>query len=102
MRSEKKQAQTADAPTLAPVPIHATAVYSLETARHIVYPPLARSCLAREIRLGRLRAIKRAGRIFLLGELLLHWLRGGELKRRSRPSAESTESTCSNEAMETT
>jgi hypothetical protein len=44
--------------------------------------------LPREIRLGRLRAAKRGGRYFLLGEWLLAWLRDGEIRKRAAKSAE--------------
>jgi hypothetical protein len=42
---------------------------------------LARECLPREIRLGRLEARKRGGRYFLLGRWLLHWLETGQAHR---------------------
>jgi hypothetical protein len=42
---------------------------------------LRKSTIRREVRAGRLRVAKRAGRYFLLGEWLLEWLRGGELTR---------------------
>jgi hypothetical protein len=62
-----------------------TAVYNLETARAAL--DLTRSTLNRELRLGRLRASKRAGRYYLLGEWLIEWLRAGEV-RRPRKSEE--------------
>jgi len=43
---------------------------------------LKRGTLPREIRNRRLRAAKRAGRYFVLGEWVLEWLAGGEVKRR--------------------
>jgi hypothetical protein len=61
-------------------------VYSPEAARKAL--GLTASTLRREVREGRLRRIKRAGRNFFLGEYLLEWLRGGEvLKRKRRESA---------------
>jgi hypothetical protein len=43
---------------------------------------LAKNCLPREIRLGRLRVAKRAGKYMILGKWLLEWIEGGELSRR--------------------
>lgn len=43
---------------------------------------LTKSTLIREIRLRRLRAARRAGQTFILGEWLLEWLRAGEVQRR--------------------
>jgi hypothetical protein len=45
---------------------------------------LTRTTLNRELRLGRLRVAKRAGRYFLLGEWLLSWLRNGEVPRKEK------------------
>jgi hypothetical protein len=39
--------------------------------------------LPREIRLGRLRCSKRAGRVFILGSWVLEWLTDAEVKPRS-------------------
>jgi hypothetical protein len=76
--------------------IHPTAVYSVEDARQIL--KLQKSTIRRELREGRIRVAKRAGRYFLLGEWLLEWLRAGELKRR-RPLAPSTNGTKHNGAL---
>ena len=55
------------------------AIYNLVQAQAVLrHVP---SCLPREIRLGRLRVTKRAGRYFILGEWLMQWLRDGELRR---------------------
>jgi hypothetical protein len=43
---------------------------------------LRRTTLPREIRAGRLRAAKRAGRIFILGEWILEWIAAGEVRLR--------------------
>jgi hypothetical protein len=43
---------------------------------------LSKNTLRREVRLGRLRMSKRAGRNYFLGEWLLEWIRAGEIKRR--------------------
>jgi hypothetical protein len=45
------------------------------------------STLATEIRKGRLRVSRRAGRYFILGAWLLQWIRAGERKRPSRGGA---------------
>jgi hypothetical protein len=39
--------------------------------------------IKREIRAGRLRASKRAGRLYVLGEWLIEFFRGGDLLRAS-------------------
>jgi hypothetical protein len=65
--------------------IHPGAVYSLESARAAL--GLARATLRREVRLGRLRVSKRAGRYYLLGAWLLEWLRSGEVRRYFRAAA---------------
>ena len=59
-----------------------TAVYDLEAARSAL--ALTRTTLNRELRLGRLRVAKRAGKIFVLGEWLLAWLRAGEVRRNGQ------------------
>jgi hypothetical protein len=69
--------------------INPDAVYTLESARMIFSPPLAKHTLRREIRLGRLRVSKRGGRYFILGAWLLEWLKGGEVRRyRAHAEAE--------------
>jgi hypothetical protein len=55
------------------------AVYTLVSATAAL--GLARECLPREIRLGRLEARKRGGRYYILGEWLLDWLRRGQAHR---------------------
>jgi len=47
---------------------------------------LTASTIRREVREGRLRVSKRCGRYYLLGEWLLEWIAGGEVKRRVTPS----------------
>jgi hypothetical protein len=42
---------------------------------------LRKSTLRHEMREGRLRISKRAGRYFVLGEWVLEWLREGEIQR---------------------
>jgi hypothetical protein len=46
---------------------------------------LSASTFRREIRLGRLKICKRAGRYFVTGRQLLAWLEGGEVQPR-RPA----------------
>lgn len=65
-------------PPAVPV-LHPRAVYDLAGAARAL--GLARSCLPREIRLGRLRAAKRAGKVLILGKWLLAWIEGGEISR---------------------
>jgi hypothetical protein len=60
--------------------IRPTAVYSVESARSAL--GLTKTTIGREIRLGRLRVAKRAGRYFILGTWLLEWLETGEIRRR--------------------
>ena len=63
--------------------IASNAVYSLESARAAL--GLARATLRREIRLGRLRVSKRAGRYYILGCWLLQWLQAGEIVHDPSP-----------------
>jgi hypothetical protein len=49
------------------------------------------STLATEIRKGRLRVSRRAGRYFILGKWLLEWIERGERKRPSRGGANGVE-----------
>jgi hypothetical protein len=67
----------------APV-IDPEAVFTIEQARATLQ--LAKNCLPREIRLGRLRVAKRAGKYLILGEWLLQWVASGELPRRRSQS----------------
>jgi hypothetical protein len=64
----------------APHVIQSQAVYDREAAR--IALGLTKTTLARELRLGRLRCSKRAGRYYILGEWLLQWLASGEVNRR--------------------
>jgi hypothetical protein len=68
-------------PAAAPV-IERTAVYSVEQLRAAL--ALNQTTLDREIRKGRLRCAKRAGRRWVLGVWVLQWLAGGEKKRPER------------------
>jgi hypothetical protein len=71
--------------------IEPNAVYTLETARQAF--GLKKSCLSREVRAGRLRVSKRAGRYFIFGRWLLEWLKAGEVVRK--PKAATHEETAS-------
>ncbi len=59
--------------------IDPNAVFDLQQARQLL--GLAKNTLGREIRLGRLRCSKRAGKCFVLGSWLLEWIQAGEIKR---------------------
>jgi hypothetical protein len=59
--------------------IHPCAIYTVESLR--VALGLSKSTIGREVRLGRLRVTKRAGKYFLLGVWVLEWLRAGEVRR---------------------
>jgi hypothetical protein len=59
-------------------------VYGLESARQAL--SLKKGCLPREIRLRRLRASKRGGRIMILGRWLIEWVEGGEISPRRPPA----------------
>jgi hypothetical protein len=65
--------------------IHPQSVFGIEDARATLR--LAKNCLPREIRLGRLRVSKRAGRYLILGQWLLEWIAAGELPRRKPATA---------------
>jgi hypothetical protein len=61
------------------------AVYTADAFRRAF--GLRESSLRRELREGRLKVYKRCGKYFILGEDVLAWLRGGEVRRpRSRPA----------------
>jgi hypothetical protein len=79
----REHAPTGNGARTAPATPHVivpTAVYTLATAASGL--GLARECLPREIRLGRLEARKRGGKYFLLGKWLLRWLETGAAHRR--------------------
>jgi hypothetical protein len=62
--------------------IEPSGVYTVDDTRRIL--KLRQSTIRREVREGRLRVARRAGRYYLLGEWLLEWIRGGELPRRGQ------------------
>ena len=49
---------------------------------------LKKSTIRRELREGRLRVSKRAGRYFLLGRWLIEWIESGELAPRTPRATE--------------
>lgn len=77
--------EPAGTPTVSPHVIAPTAVYSAAEARAALR--LTASTIRREVREGRLRIAKRAGKYYLLGSWLLEWLAEGEVVRRQRPAA---------------
>ena len=78
-----KRATESDTPSITPPAIIAeNAVFTVAQVRAML--GLRQSSLRREIREGRLAVNKRCGKYFFLGEQLLDWLRGGEIRRQSR------------------
>jgi hypothetical protein len=67
--------------------IQPTGIYFADTAQNLLR--LTKSTLRREVREGRLRISKRAGRYIILGSWLLEWIAAGELKRRRTEVRES-------------
>ena len=63
--------------------IHVNSVYTLGTLRDLL--GLRAGTLPREIRLGRLRSSKRAGKVLILGGWILEWIESGERKRTTAP-----------------
>jgi hypothetical protein len=64
--------------------IHPTGVYVAEDLRRLLR--LRASTVRREVREGRLRVSKRAGRRFFLGAWVLSWLESGEITKAPRLS----------------
>jgi hypothetical protein len=62
-----------------PVIVHPQAVYTPESLKAAL--GLSKHTVAREVRLGRLRVARRAGKHFILGRWVLSWLESGEVKR---------------------
>lgn len=78
-------AAPAVAPPTPPTPppphvIHPDAVYLREDFRRVFQ--VRASTLRREVREGRLRISKRAGRYYLLGRWIIEWLEAGEVGRK--------------------
>jgi hypothetical protein len=79
----KKATSEAALPARPPHVITPTAVYTVAEARAALH--LKHSTIRREVREGRLRVAKRAGRYYLLGRWLLEWIEQGEIVR-SKPA----------------
>jgi hypothetical protein len=62
-----------------------TGIYTVDEARQIFR--LRQSTIRREVREGRLRISKRAGRYYLLGRWLIEWLEAGEVRRKTGATA---------------
>ena len=77
----RRRALEAAPPTAqaAPHVIDPRAVYFPDDVRRIFR--LKASTIRREVREGRLRVAKRAGRYYLLGAWLLNWIETGELTK---------------------
>jgi hypothetical protein len=69
--------------------VYLDAVYDLRQAREVL--GVAKTCLPRAIRKGHLRASRRGGKYLILGEWLLEWVRGGEVKRYARAAGQTSE-----------
>jgi hypothetical protein len=76
-------ARSADA-ACQPFTILPEAVYTVPAATAAIQANP--STLPREIRAGRLRAAKRAGRLLILGQWLLWWVQAGEVRRHRKPT----------------
>jgi hypothetical protein len=66
--------------------IHPSAVYTVATLQAAL--SLTKSTVAREVRLRRLRATKRAGRYYILGTWILEWLKDGEVRQKAKLETE--------------
>jgi hypothetical protein len=60
-------------------------IYFVDDARSLLR--LRASTIRREVREGRLRIAKRAGRYYVLGAWLIQWIQEGELRHRNRDGA---------------
>ena len=65
--------------------IQPTAVYYPDDVRRVLR--LKATTIRSEVKQGRLRIARRAGRYYLLGKWLLEWLETGELKRKVATAA---------------
>lgn len=79
----------AKTPIIQPIPTVApdfppTAVYRPKQVQSAL--GLRQTTIAREIRCGRLRCSRRAGRIFILGQWVLAWIAEGEDRTPSTPT----------------
>jgi hypothetical protein len=81
VRRRHAEAEAPPPAALPPVVIDPHTIYMLPAFR--VAFALRESTVRREVREGRLRIAKRAGRYYLLGEWILEWLKSGEVRRRT-------------------
>jgi hypothetical protein len=73
-------------PTLPPVRvIPPDSLVRLDELRVILGLP--KTCLRREVRLGRLRVSRRSGRYWTTGRWVAEWIAAGEVKPKVRPEA---------------
>ena len=84
----KRHRGATGAPPVEPHVIHPHAVYTAEQVRRLL--GLKEDTLGREIKLGRIRVSRRAGRYYLLGAWVLTWIEAGEV-RPSRDGASTVE-----------
>jgi hypothetical protein len=66
--------------------VRPNAVYTPELLKMVL--GLSKNTIGREVRLGRLRVTKRAGRYFVLGQWVLEWLEAGEVTRKQPSEVE--------------
>src|SRR5437879_1193674 len=77
--------------TCQPHEILPTAIYTVPEAREALQ--LKASTIRREVREGRLRISKRAGRYYITGAWLLEWIESGELRRNKSVGSNGTPQT---------
>jgi hypothetical protein len=85
MRAKSTSPAPKAEPPSQPHIVHENAVYSIEEFRQLFR--LKQSTVRREVKLGRLRIAKRAGRYFLLGRWILHWLETAPGGRKATPAS---------------
>jgi hypothetical protein len=90
MRTERTKRPPSDTgraaePAAAVHVIDPNGVYFWDVARQLLR--FKESTIRREVREGRLRVSKRAGRYFILGRWLIEWIEKGEVQRK-RPTSE--------------
>lgn len=77
----RKKAEPVQAPVQVPV-VDPNALFFSDTLLEVLR--LRPNTLRREVRLGRLRVSKRAGRYYCTGAWVLDWIRGGVVPRREQ------------------
>jgi hypothetical protein len=87
-RDRSKVAEKAPAVSGSPLLLHPHAVFSLaQLCQALGVRPRT---LPREVREGRLKVCKRAGRYYFFGQDVADWLRGGQLKKDGGSAATDT------------